>query len=136
MFGAGPLPLQRRCWNEWNSSTGRTKTLDDVSSRQAKIVCEWLSALGRTDLNIIEVGCGAPWFTPQLARFGRVTATDLADEVLARALQRIPEVEFVAGDFMGLKFPAIDVAVSLEVLSPISRRSSPRSPATSASVAI
>src|SRR6516165_2602193 len=47
-----PIPLQQRFWNEWNSSTGRTKALDDVSSRQSKIVCEWLSALGRTDLNI------------------------------------------------------------------------------------
>ena len=116
MSAVTPIPLQQRYWNQWNAST-REKAIDERSIRQAKVVCEWLSALGRMDLNIIEVGCGAAWFTPQLARFGCVTATDLADEVLARAQQRIPEVEFVAGDFMGLKFQAdFDVAVSLEVL--------------------
>ena len=79
------ISLQQRFSNEWNSSTGRTRTLDAVSSRQTKIVCEWLSALGRTDLNIIEVGRGAAWFSPKLARYGRLTAADLADEVLAGA---------------------------------------------------
>jgi 2-polyprenyl-3-methyl-5-hydroxy-6-metoxy-1,4-benzoquinol methylase len=114
-----PIPLQQRFWNEWNAST-REKAIDEVSIRQAKVVCEWLSALSRTDFNIIEVGCGAAWFTPQLARFGRVTATDLADEVLVRAQQRMPKVEFVTGDFMELTFQAdFDVAVLLEVLSHI-----------------
>jgi 2-polyprenyl-3-methyl-5-hydroxy-6-metoxy-1,4-benzoquinol methylase len=113
-----PIPLQQQFWNEWNTATGRTKALDDVSGRQAKIVCDWLLALDRIDLSIIEVGCGAAWFTPQLTHFGRVTATDLADEVLARAKLRLPDAEFVAGDFMSLKFRAdYDVAVSLEVLS-------------------
>jgi len=123
MSAVTPIPLQQRYWNQWNAST-REKAIDERSLRQAKVVCEWLSALGRMDLNIIEVGCGAAWFTPQLARFGRVTATDLADEVLARARQRIPEVEFVAGDFMGLKFQAnFDVAVSLEVLPHVADQS-------------
>jgi hypothetical protein len=73
MLAVVPIPLQQRFWNESNSSTGRTRTLDAVSSRRTKIVCEWLSALGRTDLNIIEVGRGAAWFSPKLARYGRLT---------------------------------------------------------------
>ena len=123
MSAVTPIPLQQRYWNQWNAST-REKAIDERSIRQAKVVCEWLSALGRVDLNILEVGCEAAWFTPQLMRFGRVTATDLADEVLARAQLRIPEVEFVAGDFMGLKFRAnFDVAVSLEVLPHVADQS-------------
>jgi ubiquinone/menaquinone biosynthesis C-methylase UbiE len=48
-----------------------------------------------------------------------VTATDLSDEVLARARARLPQVRFVAGDFMRLAFPeaSFDVVVALEVLS-------------------
>jgi 2-polyprenyl-3-methyl-5-hydroxy-6-metoxy-1,4-benzoquinol methylase len=83
------------------------------------VVCEWLQSLGRTDLDIIEVGCGSGWFSPRLTRFGRVTGTDLSDDALARAQQRAPEVRFVAGDFMELDFgtDCFDVVVTLEVLS-------------------
>lgn len=54
-----------------------------------------------------------------MARYGQVTATDLSDEVLARASQRWPEVEFRAGDFAQLDFgeATFDVIVTLEVLS-------------------
>ena len=116
---SSPIPVQRQFWNQWNAST-REKAIDEVSLRQAKVVRGWLNAFFRgMDPDIIEVGCGAAWFSPQLARFGRVTATDLSDEVLARAKQCVPEVQFVAGDFMSLDFGgnAFDIAVSLEVLS-------------------
>lgn len=54
-----------------------------------------------------------------LANYGRVTATDLADEVLVRARARHPETTFLAGDFMDLDLAegSFDVVVSLEVLS-------------------
>jgi 2-polyprenyl-3-methyl-5-hydroxy-6-metoxy-1,4-benzoquinol methylase len=65
------------------------------------------------------VGCGSGWFCQELAEFGTVTATDLSDEVLARAQQRLPDVTFVPGDFMELDFGSekFDVIVALEVLS-------------------
>ena len=70
-------------------------------------------------MDIIDVGFGAGWFCPQLTHFGRVTGTDLSDEVLARAKRRVPDVNFVPGDFMDLDFGAnsFDVIVALEVLS-------------------
>ncbi len=113
-----PISLQQSFWNQWNAST-REKAIGEVSIRQANVVCEWLNSFGRTDLDILEVGCGAAWFSPQLAQFGRVTATDLSDEVLGRAKRRVPEVAFVPGDFMSLNFGtnSFDVAVTLEVLS-------------------
>jgi SAM-dependent methyltransferase len=87
--------------------------------RQAQVVSNWLSELGNRDLDIIDVGCGAGWFCPELVQFGRVTATDLSDKVLERAKRRVPAAKFVAGDFMILDFgvEAFDVAVSLEVLA-------------------
>ena len=79
----------------------------------------WLERLGRDDLEILDVGCGAGWLEPQLLRFGRVTATDLADEVLQRAAERTPDVRFIAGDVMALDLGlgGFDVIVSLEVLA-------------------
>lgn len=111
------IELQQQFWNQWN--TVREHGVDEVSRRQGEIVCAWLEKIGQRDLRIIEIGCGAAWFTPSLIPFGSVTATDLADELLARARGRIPEVQFIAGDFMALEFGAkpFDVAVTLEVLS-------------------
>jgi ubiquinone/menaquinone biosynthesis C-methylase UbiE len=98
-----PIELQRTYWNEWNASH-REQRLSDVSLDQREIVLRWLGQLARTDLNVLEVGCGAGWLCPALKQFGRVTATDLSDEVLARARARVPDVRFIAGDFMELGF--------------------------------
>jgi 2-polyprenyl-3-methyl-5-hydroxy-6-metoxy-1,4-benzoquinol methylase len=113
-----PISLQQSFWNRWNAST-REKAIDEVSMRQATVVSEWLNSFERTDFKILEVGCGAAWFSPCLARYGRVTATDLSDEVLERAKRRVPEVAFVPGDFMSVDFGTgcFDVVVTLEVLS-------------------
>jgi 2-polyprenyl-3-methyl-5-hydroxy-6-metoxy-1,4-benzoquinol methylase len=118
MAGADPISLQQRFWNDWNASN-REDAVDGVAVRQAEVVCAWLGSLGRRDLDIVEVGCGAGWFCPELARYGRVTGTDLSNEVLARVQHRTPNVTFISGDFMHLDFGlrAFDVVVTLEVLS-------------------
>lgn len=111
---------QRAFWNEWNAAT-REQRLSDISRDQSAAVLRWLQQMNRTDLDIIEVGCGAGWLCAQLTPFGAVTATDLSDEVLARARERVPDVRFVAGDFMALDFPenGYDAIIALEVLSHI-----------------
>jgi SAM-dependent methyltransferase len=118
MARMAPIALQQSFWNSWNASN-RERSVDEVSRRQAAVVCEWLSSIGRKNLDIIDVGCGTGWLCPELTRFGRVTGTDLSGEVLARARQRTPDVTFVAGDFMNLNFgrESFDVIVSLEVLA-------------------
>ena len=119
MARIAPIALQQSFWNSWNASCGKG-VLDSASKRQAEVVYGWLKLLGRRDLDILEVGCGSGWFCPQLARFGRVTGTDLSDEGLARAKQRAPEAKFVHGDFMNLDFGTNSfVVVALEVLSHI-----------------
>jgi 2-polyprenyl-3-methyl-5-hydroxy-6-metoxy-1,4-benzoquinol methylase len=110
------IDVQERFWNGWN--VVRETRLVDVSEEQSKVILGWMSALRRTDLSILEVGCGAGWMSERLQQFGSVTATDLAREVIARARTRLPKVRFLAGDFMALSFPreSYDVVVSLEVL--------------------
>lgn len=113
-----PIELQRDFWDGWNASN-REHKLSEVSRDQREMILDWLARLDRTDLDIIEVGCGAGWLCPSLKPFGRVTATDLSEQVLARANERVPDVAFIAGDFMALEFgrAAFDVVVSVEVLS-------------------
>ncbi|MEZ5961814.1 MAG: methyltransferase domain-containing protein [Hyphomonadaceae bacterium] len=115
---ASTIQAQQAYWNGWNK-TNRETHVSDTGLDQRDVVLNWLRQLGRTDLDIIEVGCGTGWLCPSLAAFGRVTGTDLSDEVVNRAQERMPEIKFVAGDFMGLDFPdaGYDVIVSLEVLS-------------------
>jgi len=113
-----PMPSQVTFWNQWNAECRET-SLEAVSIDQADTLTAWLEGLDRTNLDIIDVGCGAGWLCPRLVRFGRVTGTDLSNDVLKRSAERFPAVTFVAGDFMALDFgiEAFDVVVSLEVLS-------------------
>ncbi|MGD9982227.1 MAG: class I SAM-dependent methyltransferase [Hyphomonadaceae bacterium] len=115
------IAAQRAYWTSWNAST-RERRLSDTALDQREVVANWLGQVGRTNLDIIEVGCGAGWLCPTLAEFGKVTATDLCEEVVQRAQARMPDVAFIAGDFMALDFPDadFDVIVSLEVLSHVS----------------
>lgn len=114
-----PIESQIRFWNSWNRTVREEGGLSDVQVDQAEMVERWLDALGTTDLDIIEVGCGTGWLCPRLERYGTVTATDLSDYVLERAQARYPNIRFVAGDFMDLDFgrEEFDVVVALEVLS-------------------
>jgi 2-polyprenyl-3-methyl-5-hydroxy-6-metoxy-1,4-benzoquinol methylase len=111
---------QRQFWNDWNSKhREQNKILAKVNLQQASMVNQWMQELNRNDLDILEVGCGSGWLCEQLLTFGQVTGTDLSDEVLARSESRLPEIKFVAGDFLELDFASssFDVIVLLEVLA-------------------
>lgn len=113
-----PIALQQAFWDSWNARE-RESQIGEVSRDQKNSVLGWLEATGRTDLDIIDVGCGAGWMEPELKRFGTVTATDLSADVLSRVGARVPHVRFVPGDFMALPFEdaSFDVVVTLEVLA-------------------
>jgi len=114
---SAPISEQVDFWNSWNPC--RETQIDKVPLEQSKVVLSWIERLARTDLDIIDVGCGAGWMCEKLVRFGHVTGTDLSDEVLKRAAVRVPSAKFISGDFMAMDFESMsyDVAVSLEVLS-------------------
>lgn len=114
------IALQQKFWNDWNAAKA-TRRVSETSDRQRREALKWLTALDRTDLAILEAGCGSAWMTPSLKQFGTVVATDLSDDVLRQAAAKIPGVTFVAGDFMALPFEAesFDVIVTFEMLAHI-----------------
>ncbi len=120
-MGTPPMSTQVRWWNDWLTSYRETE-VGDVSEDQARLVLDWVSDVHAREgrpLDIIDVGCGGGWLCSRLSRFGRITGTDLADEVIARAAERDPEIRYFAGDFMDLDLGTgnFDVVVTLEVLS-------------------
>ncbi len=118
-----PIALQQAYWDSWNARE-REAQIGEVSRDQKTAVLGWLHATGRTDLDIIDVGCGAGWMEPALKQFGSVTATDLSADVLTRVSARVPQVRFIAGDFMALPFDdaSFDVVVTLEVLAHVAEQ--------------
>lgn len=118
MREAIPMEAQQRFWNEWNAAA-RERQLEPVCTDQAEIITGWLRGFGRHDLDILDAGCGTGWLCERLRPFGAVTGTDLSHEILDRARMRLPDVRFVAGDFMTLDFGGntFDVVTTLEVLS-------------------
>lgn len=106
---------QREFWNRWNAEA-RELVRGDMSLDQASTVERWMG--DRRDLKILDAGCGTGWLCERLVPFGTVVGTDLADDVVNRARERVPEATFVAGDIMSVDVGGdFDVIVSLEVLS-------------------
>ncbi|WP_421926470.1 class I SAM-dependent methyltransferase [Neoaquamicrobium sediminum] len=118
MTAQPPLNLQRKFWDSWAAISG-DKGYEEISARQARTVCDWLSSLDVTDMKLLEVGCGTGWLCPRLAAFGNVTATDLSSTQIETARTLFPQVRFLAGDFMTLELEPeqFDVVVTLEVLA-------------------
>ena len=114
-MAVGTDGTSREFWNTWNA-TNREGAQGAVSHRQAEVVRGWL--VGRSELSILDAGCGSGWLCEQITSFGAVVGTDLADEVIARAQERVPTARFVRGDIMSVDVGHdFDVVVSLEVLS-------------------
>ena len=119
MNNESSLPDQRVVWNEWNAAT-RENGIERASLDQANTIERWLAAIGADrPLDILEVGCGTGWLCERLSRFGSVTGTDIADEVLARAQERLPNINFIPGDFLTLDLGVrcFDVVVSVETMA-------------------
>lgn len=112
------IAAQRAFWNAWDREFREERGLDSDSLRRAREVLARVGAQARPGATILEVGCANGWLSKELARFGRVTATDLADEVVAAAASRYPDIRFLAGDFLKLELPErFDFAISLETLA-------------------
>ncbi len=118
-----PLQTQQDYWSAWNGIfVGHQR--GPISQRQAQVIEGWLAGCERTDMRILEVGCGTGWMVDRMRPFGEVTGTDLSEAVLAIAQQAIPDARLVAGDFMTVDLPSehYDVVVTMEVLSHVSNQ--------------
>ena len=74
--------------------------------------------------DVLELGCGAGVpDTAELARRFRVTGVDVSGEQIRRARERVPEAEFVQGDFLDLELPdeSLHAVCSFYVLNHVPR---------------
>ena len=114
-----PVSEQIASWDAWNGAAKRHERLGTASARQWQRLEQRLRALQRTDLAIVDVGCGSGWTCQRLLPFGTVTGTDLSPKTIETAAERVPGAKFIAGNLFDVPLPlgAFDVAVSLEVLA-------------------
>lgn len=121
-----PSTDERTFWNrydsEWYENRYAAHGVDPVAARRGDTVLRWATDLRLAQPRILEVGCASGWLSEPLSHLGRLTAMDIADEVVARARERYPHIDFQAGDFLTMAIPpgTFDVAVAVDVLSCIS----------------
>lgn len=113
---------QQRFWNEWNArnrGAGYNPSIDPPTMRRRDTVLEWIRQLSLKRPRILDLGCATGWLSEQLAEFGEVVGTDLADASINEARQRYPHIRFECEDFSHSKFAngEFDIVVSLETLS-------------------
>lgn len=117
------LDKQAQYWDSWNLAA-RESMLPSTSKRQGNVLEAAVAAMGRRDLCILDVGCGTGWACARLRPYGRVTGTDMTESTLARARERLPDVEFLCGDLFAVPLPlaSFDVVVTFEVLSHVANQ--------------
>jgi 2-polyprenyl-3-methyl-5-hydroxy-6-metoxy-1,4-benzoquinol methylase len=113
---------QQRFWNEWNSKNrgaGYNPNVDPPTMMRRDTVLEWVRQLGLKQPRILDLGCATGWLSDQLAEYGDVVGTDLADASISEARQRYPHIRFECEDFSHTKLAngEFDIVVSLETLS-------------------
>ena len=102
---AEPIPqeaAQQRFWNEWNAKNrgaGYDPSVDAPTKRRRDVVLDWVRELGLRNGRVLDLGCATGWLTHQLAEFGEVVGTDIADASICEARQRYPGVRFECEDF-------------------------------------
>jgi SAM-dependent methyltransferase len=120
---AGREGGSKEFWNQWNATfragLGGEWTPDEATRLRHETVLAWARSLALHQPAILDLCCGAGWLSEELRAFGSVTAVDIADEVVARAQERFPEVAFIAGDFYTLSLPAdhFDIVVCVDGVS-------------------
>jgi 2-polyprenyl-3-methyl-5-hydroxy-6-metoxy-1,4-benzoquinol methylase len=113
---------QQRFWNEWNArhrGVGYNPSIDPPTMMRRDTVLKWIRQLALKQPRILDLGCATGWLSDQLAEFGEVVGTDLADASINEARQRYPHIRFECEDFSHTNFANgdFDIVVSLETLS-------------------
>jgi SAM-dependent methyltransferase len=116
---------QQRFWNEWNAKFRGPQydpSADPPTMKRRETALEWIRQLRLPGPRILDVGCATGWLTCQLAEFGPVVGTDIADASIREARERYPHIAFECEDFSssGGSSEEFDVVVTLETLSHVS----------------
>jgi 2-polyprenyl-3-methyl-5-hydroxy-6-metoxy-1,4-benzoquinol methylase len=96
--------------------TGATENTFERTRREK--VIEAVQGLKRTDLRIVNLGCGRGIIEPHLCEFGRVVGVDFSRTGIRLAQRASPKGTFICSDFFHVALPprAYDVVVSVEVI--------------------
>jgi 2-polyprenyl-3-methyl-5-hydroxy-6-metoxy-1,4-benzoquinol methylase len=115
------LSEQRQFWNTWNATLRDPVNLDQRTLRRGETIVGLVRSLALDNPKIMDFGCGTGWLTERLAQFGPATGIDLAENVIAAAQSRAPQIRFLAGDLLHLPLPSAyyDLVVSQEVIAHI-----------------
>ena len=113
---------QQRFWNEWNAKhrgEGYDPSIDPPTMRRRDTALTWIRQLRLDRPRILDLGCATGWLSDQLAEFGDVVGTDIADASISEARQRYPHIRFECEDFVNSNRGSeeFDIVVSLETLS-------------------
>lgn len=121
---AEDLGVQKQFWNGWIAKNLEKANMDPLTLRPGETVMKLLSGLSLLRPTILEVGCANGWLSTALAQVGLFTGIDLADEAIATARAKHPEVAFIAGDFLETALPMghFDVVVALSVIGVVDQR--------------
>jgi SAM-dependent methyltransferase len=105
-------------WDLWNRRD-RAATVDPLFVRLGQVVMSEVRSLPVRRPDVLEIGCGTGWFAEGLSGFRSYLGLDLSPEAVAIAKQRLPALEFVAGDFHDWEPPPLqfDVAVLLDTVA-------------------
>ena len=109
---------QSKFWADW---VARSKAWEDNPDnvRRAALVLAEVAAYPGPRLKILDVGCGTGWLALELARYGEVTAIDLAWPWIEHMKREHPHVHWIGGDFLtvALLENSFDVVTSLETIA-------------------
>jgi len=113
---------QQRFWNDWNArhrGAGYNDHIDPPTMRRRDTAMGWIRELRLPQARILDLGCATGWLSAQLAEFGEVVGTDIADASITEARERYPHVRFECEDFSASSRVngEFDIVVSLETLS-------------------
>jgi 2-polyprenyl-3-methyl-5-hydroxy-6-metoxy-1,4-benzoquinol methylase len=95
-----PIEEQKAYWDTWNNEWRSQAQRDSFQQRQHEFAFAAVESLGRSDLRILDVGCGTGWLGDSLKEFGTVTGIDLSEQAIATGRVTHRQVKLNAGDFL------------------------------------
>jgi 2-polyprenyl-3-methyl-5-hydroxy-6-metoxy-1,4-benzoquinol methylase len=101
----------------------------DETERWNHIKCavEKFTGNRKSEIQILDFGCGRGWLSQRLSTFGNVTGVDLSDEAIHKAKQNFPDINFICIDaaadlHQSLGNKKFDLVVSSEVIEHVKKQ--------------
>jgi 2-polyprenyl-3-methyl-5-hydroxy-6-metoxy-1,4-benzoquinol methylase len=99
-----PITIQKQFWDHWVGQSFEFEKNPDNARRKIYVLNEVKKQ--ESNLKILDIGCGSGWLSRELAKYGEVTATDLASKAMELLQGRFPGIQWIGGDFLSIELPA------------------------------